>query len=271
MKVTVVFAAATSFLLLASLVSGGALSAAPSASTGAVPKFQTGTNGPDRLLGTRGADDLFGRGGADRIFGNGGPDQITGGAGRDVLSGGAGNDHIHADDGEPDAVFCGPGRDTYFADARDRVAPDCEVNGREALSGGVLATFAVGKERFRVFTDREETVHDLYRLKRGESLANIPNGRILRGAGRANHNAPYGWHLDPRDIEMAEMTIELCDGEPSFVQKNTAEFVDNVGRYCSWGARLVELKNYTGAPVVVPEKPEQPPVVIVPDEGLPRD
>jgi len=45
--------------------------------------------------------------------------------------------------------------------------------------------------------------------------------------------------MDPADIEMAEFTIELCDGRPSIVESNLDEWIEVVGRFCPWGARLV--------------------------------
>src|SRR5215212_9514731 len=115
-----------------------------------------------------------------------------------------------------------------------------------ALRGGALATFEVGGERFRVWTTNPKTIHDLHELQQGTSTANIPDGRILYGPGRAKHNAPYHWHLDPQDITMAEVAIEVCDGLPSYVEENVDEFVEGVGRYCPWAARLVELQDFTG-------------------------
>jgi hypothetical protein len=122
-----------------------------------------------------------------------------------------------------------------------------KINNRTgALRGGVLATFEVEGERFRVWTTNPQTIHDLRDLQQGTSTANIPNGRILRGPGRARHNAPYHWHLDPQDIDMAEVAIELCDGLPSYVEENVDEFVERVGRYCPWTAKLVKLQDFTG-------------------------
>jgi hypothetical protein len=109
------------------------------------------------------------------------------------------------------------------------------------LEGGVLATFSVSGETFRVWITNPETIAQVLALRAGTSSANIPNGRILRGAGQGNHNAPYGWHLDPQDIALAEIAIEVCDGRPSYVQRNIDEFVDNVRRYCPWAATLVAL------------------------------
>ena len=114
------------------------------------------------------------------------------------------------------------------------------------LRGGALATFEVGGERFRLWTTNPQTIHDLHELQQGTSTANIPNGRILRGPGRARHNAPYHWHLDPQDITLTEVAIEVCDGLPSYVEENVDEFVERVGRYCPWAAQLVELQDFTG-------------------------
>jgi dipeptidyl aminopeptidase/acylaminoacyl peptidase len=47
----------------------------------------------------------------------------------DLIRGFAGNDRIHANDGHTDAVNCGPGRDTVWADRSDKLT-DCEVSHR---------------------------------------------------------------------------------------------------------------------------------------------
>jgi hypothetical protein len=251
---------------LALALSAGTALAATLLGTGA-PNTLTGTGGSDVLVGRGGSDDVHGMGGRDALYGGSGGDQVSGGAGKDILYGGPGDDQLHADDGARDVVFCGGGRDTVFADPIDYVAPGCEVDGKKALKGGVLATFDVSGERFRVWVTNPQTIWDLYLLQRGESTASIPNGRILRGAGRAQHNAPYGWHLDPRDIAMADFTTEVCDARPSYVEENTGEFVDKVGRYCPWSARLLELRNYTGAKIEPPAPSEEPPPATFPDEG----
>ncbi len=200
------------------------------------------------------------------LYGGTGADAVYGDSGRDLLVGGPGDDHLYADDGQRDVVACGPGRDTIFADPSDRVS-GCEVNGKKALKGGVLATFEASGERFQAWVTEPQAMWDLSQLQRGESTGNIPNGHILRGPGLAGHNAPYSWHLDPEDVEMADMTIEVCDARPSYVEENVDEFVDNLGRYCAWNAELVDLKNYTGGKIEPPASPAPGPPVEFPDEG----
>ena len=120
--------------------------------------------------------------------------------------------------------------------------PDAAVRGG-GLRGGVLATFDVGGERFQVWVTNPQTIRQILDLWTGASEASIPNGRILRGRGRGRHNAPWHWHLDPRDIAMAELSIELCDARPSYVEANRDEWIAQVGRYCPWAAQLVDLQD----------------------------
>lgn len=112
------------------------------------------------------------------------------------------------------------------------------------LQGGVLATFAVGDEQFRIWITNSKTIQELLDLKAGAGTAHIPNGKILRGAGAAATNAPWSWHLDPQEIEMADMSTEVCDAQPSYVESHLADFVDVVGRYCPWSAQLVSLQDF---------------------------
>lgn len=226
----------------------------------------TGSAGADVLVGRGGTDDVYGAAGSDVLTGDGDDDQLLGGRGADVLSGGSGADQLHADDGSSDVVACGAGTDTVFADRLDRVGLDCERNGKALLRGGALATFDVVGERFRAWVTAPATIWELRELAVGRSAANIPAGTLRRGPGRAGHNGPFSWHLDPRDTVQAEVAIELCDATPSYVEDNRDEFVEVVRGYCPWGARLVELRNYGGR-LEAPAPGPGPGPVEFPDEG----
>ncbi|NIP59053.1 MAG: hypothetical protein GWM92_08530 [Gemmatimonadetes bacterium] len=112
------------------------------------------------------------------------------------------------------------------------------------LEGGVLATFDVLDEVFRVWTDDGEAIDQLFALRSGTSPATIPTGRLLPGPGRGDHNEPWSWHLDPDDFEIVELTIELCDGRPSSVEESLDYWIDTVERFCPWAAELAELEDY---------------------------
>jgi hypothetical protein len=119
--------------------------------------------------------------------------------------------------------------------------PTSEV---EQLTGGILATFDVDAERFRIWVTNPDAVEQILDLYFDESTsATIPRGRVLRGPGLAGHNAPWRWHLDPEEIEMVPFAREECDALPSQVEANLLHFVEGVERYCPWAAELVDVQD----------------------------
>jgi len=113
---------------------------------------------------------------------------------------------------------------------------------KPALSGGIKATFDVVGESYSIFITNKTTIEEVLSLQRGESRATIPSGRLVRGS--IDYNAPWSWHIDPEDIHMAEMTIELCDGTPSQVEADLDYWMNTVQRFCPWGAKLVTVEDF---------------------------
>ena len=91
-----------------------------------VVAIAAGAVGAANITGTPGSDTLRGSGSADKLYGRAGNDRLLGLAGNDLLAGGPGNDMLVGGTGV-DRLSCGAGRDTAKADARDKVAGDCEV------------------------------------------------------------------------------------------------------------------------------------------------
>jgi hypothetical protein len=110
------------------------------------------------------------------------------------------------------------------------------------LSGGILVTFDVSGETYKIFVTNQDTISDIFAVESGMSQASIPSGRIVRGA--VPYNAPWSWHIDSEDIYMAEVIIELCDGTPSQVEANLDYWVDTVKRFCPWSARITKIEDY---------------------------
>jgi hypothetical protein len=63
-------------------------------------------------------------------------------------------------------------------------------------------------------------------------------GSIERGDGL--YPDGYPWHFVPDAWRLADLATEVCDGRPSYVSAHVDYFVDEVGRYCPFGSRLVE-------------------------------
>jgi hypothetical protein len=86
-----------------------------------------GGSGSDDLFGSGIGNGLYGNAGGDWLVGNDGNDSLDGGAGGDYLVGGFGDDHIYAQDGEHDAIDCGPGFDVLYAEPFDFIIGGCEA------------------------------------------------------------------------------------------------------------------------------------------------
>jgi hypothetical protein len=100
-------------------------------------------------------------------------------------------------------------------------------------TAGVIVTFNVVDETFRVRLTSPEQIEAAQRARAGGS-ARIPNGRIVAGT---QVNTGWSWHLE--DVEFAAVTIELCDGRPSDVEREGTTY--GGGRYCPWSATVVSI------------------------------
>jgi hypothetical protein len=117
------------------------------------------------------------------------------------------------------------------------VAIGCSLgDGAPSPVGAAIVTFEVNEgERFRVLLTEPADQAVASRLLAGEEGPDIPNGRIVR---RTGVNEGWSWSIDPADFEFADVTMEVCDGNPSDVESGelTSE------RYCPWSARVVAVE-----------------------------
>jgi hypothetical protein len=60
----------------------------------------------------------------------------------------------------------------------------------------------------------------------------FPIGPIKEGNG--GYNLAWKWHFT--DFELAEVTIELCDGTPKLLEEDLAYWLDTVKSFCPWKA-----------------------------------
>jgi hypothetical protein len=100
-------------------------------------------------------------------------------------------------------------------------------------SDTAVVTFNVTGETFRVQLTTDEQLAAARAAQNG-GPARIPNGRIVSGT---EVNTGWTWHLE--DVTFAEITIELCDGRPSDVEREGPAF--GGGRFCPWSATIVRI------------------------------
>jgi hypothetical protein len=102
-------------------------------------------------------------------------------------------------------------------------------------SGNPVATIQVVDETYKIELATPELADHARQLLAGEQVAGIPLGTVVRDDPGVN--APWSWHIDPATLEFADMTIEVCDGLPSFVEDRTV----TSEQYCPWSAKVIAV------------------------------
>ena len=103
-----------------------------------------------------------------------------------------------------------------------------------APSPARTATVQVSGETYRIALTTPELVAAAEAAKAGVGRR-IPNGRIVMGT---DVNTGWTWHVE--DVQFADVTIELCDGRPSDVERDGTRF--GGGRFCPWGAIVTAIE-----------------------------
>ena len=101
-------------------------------------------------------------------------------------------------------------------------------------SPAAIVTFAVANETFRVALTSADQIAAARAAQSG-GPARIPIGRIVPGS---QVNTGWNWHL--QDVSFADVTIELCDGRPSDVERAGSQF--GGGRFCPWAATILRIE-----------------------------
>jgi hypothetical protein len=203
----------------------GAAGSGGSAGSGPGAGGAAGTAGSDRdgSAGTTGG----GSGGSGGATDDSGPSDrnAAGSAGRDAEAG-------RSDDG---------GRAEAPSDGSKEAADGAPLpveGGACGLPGsGLYATFRA-VDIFYVWITNPTGIDEAIALWRGQSMASIPVGGVDCANGALN--CGWSWRMKPDTVRFAEVTIELCDGRPSYVEGHCAAFATT---YCPWGAQLVALRD----------------------------
>ena len=63
-------------------------------------------------------------------------------------------------------------------------------------------------------------------------------GPVAEGDGGLNEEG--GWHFVPNEWKLVTESLEICDGDPDFIDATLRDWVEKIGRYCPRLARLEE-------------------------------
>lgn len=114
--------------------------------------------------------------------------------------------------------------------------PSASPSPSQPATGAVIVTIRVTGEEYKVRLTDPADIAIAKDLAAGKDGPKIPNGKVV--VGSTDVNTGWSWHIDPDDFEWVDITMELCDGRPSFVEKGE---VDG-GRFCPWSAEVVKVE-----------------------------
>ncbi len=107
-----------------------------------------------------------------------------------------------------------------------------------ASTGPTVVTFEVAgyaDETYKIELATPELIEHVKQIMAGDEVALIPNGLVVRDDPSVN--APWSWHIDPASLDFADVTTEVCDGLPSYVEDGTV----TSPYFCPWVTKVIDL------------------------------
>jgi hypothetical protein len=101
-----------------------------------------------------------------------------------------------------------------------------------------IVTFEVAgyeDETYKIELATPELIEHVKQIMAGEDVALIPNGLVVRDDPSVNE--PWSWHIDPGSLAFADVTTEVCDGLPSYVEDGTV----TSPYFCPWLTKVIDL------------------------------
>lgn len=109
-------------------------------------------------------------------------------------------------------------------------------DGTTVPADGAVFQVRVQADTFSVRAETDGAIAGLEaRLRSGQE--GVVLGTLAAGDG--GFNDPWNWHLVPGSIEVPDVAVEVCDGTPRMVENDLEYWLETVGTYCPWSARVI--------------------------------
>lgn len=110
------------------------------------------------------------------------------------------------------------------------------------MKSGAVIDFEINKETLKVWSESASFITEAERQLSGAPRMTPMFERLIDGPGE---DPQWTWHPDPARMHFAEKTIELCDGLPSHVENDKANWLTSVKCFCPWAAHVVAVRRET--------------------------
>jgi len=106
-------------------------------------------------------------------------------------------------------------------------------------AGGALVTLDIVGERLTLWSTNGAFIAEAKDLRKNPRRRVPVFSKLFDGT---DCDKSWSWHVSPVAMEWADAAIELCDGTPSNIEADKAYWLDTVGAYCPWLARVVDVQ-----------------------------
>ena len=107
-----------------------------------------------------------------------------------------------------------------------------------ARTGGALIRFAVCDETLSLWSTADPFIDEaIALLASGEQRIPVFSDLV----DGMDCDRKWTWHADPAAMSFADFAIELCDGCPFHIEDDKPYWLDTVGQYCPWAARVIAV------------------------------
>ena len=104
-------------------------------------------------------------------------------------------------------------------------------------TGGAVIDFDIAGETLKVWITDDVFIDEAMNLlaagKQRVAIFQLIDGRDC--------DPQWSWHVEPSNPKFADLAMELCDGLPSFVEKDKEYWLRNVGSFCPWTAKVMQV------------------------------
>lgn len=128
----------------------------------------------------------------------------------------------------------------YFP--KEKITIAIQIRDEKGSKGYFTLFFPSKKETMRLYSSqpsaRRLLIENYYQKNKKVLVGDLVDDR----PSKSPYDNQWSWHLKPESTVMADYAIEVCDGVPSFIEKNIGYWVKRVKRFCPWYTQVTELK-----------------------------
>jgi hypothetical protein len=105
-------------------------------------------------------------------------------------------------------------------------------------SGGALITFAICERALTLWSTAGPFIDEAVALLASGEQRIPAFDELVDGA---DCDRQWTWHANPAAMSFVDFAIELCDGCPFHIEDDKSYWLDTVGQYCPWTARVTSV------------------------------